>query len=440
LQRQDMADLLKNVLEYLKVNKPVTKDNVAFRIVTVGSFGIFMMCAILNGLTIYFGNPIICDGTSNTPLIEAHCWMHGSYDLRNDLIDDDHCFDEPPEDEEYSNEITTVRTRYYQWVVCVLVLSAILFRLPAWIWSMLERGVMANFYNSNKGLDVLREKEGDVKAFVEKEVNAFKRLQKRSKTKAYYLKFLFCQCLALLVVCLLFLGTDKFIGDNGDDDGRFLSYGSDVVKYHLRYSFSEEFAMKFFNYEDKEKLREFKLKNPMCRTFPTRVACEFKSGGTGGKPSIENSYCILSQNIINEKIYLALWFWFIAMIAIMSAQLIWEVCFLTSPLVDRILILALPSSSGISNYLRQFLIGQVTGTSLTRNMVTYLQNLSFGDVFVLYQLGKNTHPDFLYEMLKELSVNEKETEASETEPIDFGRPLLPREENGVEMNSVVTSN
>ena len=100
-----MADILKNVLEYLKVNKEVTKDNVAFRIVTVGSFGIFMMCAILNGLTIYFGNPIICDGTSNTPLIEAHCWMHGSYDLRNDLIDDDHCFDEPPEDEEYSNEV-----------------------------------------------------------------------------------------------------------------------------------------------------------------------------------------------------------------------------------------------------------------------------------------------------------------------------------------------
>merc|ERR1719322_1174504 len=289
---------------------------------------------------------------------------------------------------------------------------------------------MANFYNSNKGLDVLREKEGDVKAFVEKEVNAFKRLQKRSKTKAYYLKFIFCQCLALLVVCLLFLGTDKFIGDNGDDDGRFLSYGSDVVKYHLRYSFSEEFAMKFFNYEDKEKLREFKLKNPMCRTFPTRVACDFKSGGTGGKPNIENSYCILTQNIINEKIYLALWFWFIAMIAIMSAQLIWEVCFLTSPLVDRILKLAMPSSSGISIYLRQFLIGQVTETRLTRNMVAYLQNLSLGDVFVLYQLGKNTHPDVFYEILRQLSVDEEEAETE---------PMLPMEKNGVEMNSVVTS-
>merc|ERR1712029_1080995 len=134
-----------------------------------------------------------------------------------------------------------------------------------------------------------------------------------------------------------------------------------------------------------------KLIDPMCNTFPTRVACNLNITGPGGGKSITNSYCILSQNIINDKIYLALWFWFAAMIAIMTAQLIWEVCFLTLPLVDRIIKLALPSSSGISKYFRQFLIGQVTTgtTSLTRNMVTYLQNLSFGDVFVLYQLGKN---------------------------------------------------
>ena len=78
-----MADLLKNVLQYLKVKKEITKDNVAFRIVTVGSFGIFMLCSIINGLSIYAGNPIICNeaGGISTQLIEAQCWLHGSYDL-----------------------------------------------------------------------------------------------------------------------------------------------------------------------------------------------------------------------------------------------------------------------------------------------------------------------------------------------------------------------
>jgi len=90
-QCQDMADLLKNVLEYLKVKKEITKDNVAFRIVTVGSFGVFMLCSFLNGLTIYLGNPIICGG-DNTPLIQAHCWLHGSYDLDGSLIENKNCF------------------------------------------------------------------------------------------------------------------------------------------------------------------------------------------------------------------------------------------------------------------------------------------------------------------------------------------------------------
>jgi len=285
---------------------------------------------------------------------------------------------------------------YYQWVVSTLVLSAILFRLPAWIWSMLEGGLMANFYNSNQNIDVLRANEDDLNHLVKKEVRVFRRLQGRWTTKTYYLKFLACQCLALVVLYLTFHGTDQFL------DKKFSDYGPAAVEYYLS-----------LNDPDK------KMSNPICNTFPTRVACKIVKAGKGGMPSSENSYCILSQNIINDKIYLALWFWLWLVWVIMIAQLIWEGCFLTVSFVDCILKLALPSSFGISKYFRQFLIGQVTtgATSLTRNMVTYLENLSFGDVFVLYQLGKNTHPDFLYEMLKELSVNEKETEANETEPM-----------------------
>ena len=88
------------------------------------------------------------------------------------------------------------------------------------------------------------------------------------------------------------------------------------------------------------------------------------------------------------------------------------------------------------------MIGQLTGTRfLTRNMTAYLQNLSFGDVFILYQLGKNTHPNFFYEMLNELAVTEQETQPTQDvneEEIEEGRMLL--RENGMELNPVVTSN
>ena len=87
-----MADLLKDALKYLKVNKVVTKDNVAFRIVTVGSFNIFMLCSILNGWTSYFGKPITCDGSVNEPLMEINCWLHGSYNLSSIYRQDKNCF------------------------------------------------------------------------------------------------------------------------------------------------------------------------------------------------------------------------------------------------------------------------------------------------------------------------------------------------------------
>merc|ERR1711860_459815 len=300
-----------------------------------------------------------------------------------------------------------VRTMYYQWVVFALVMSAILFRLPAWIWSMLEGGLMAGFYNSNKSLDALREGEDTLRHLAKKEANVFKKFQGKWTTKTYYLKFFVCQCLALLVLYLNFYGTDQFL------DNKFELYGYNVV-------------MKSYSYSKEQKRQWI---DPMCNTFPTRVACQFNYTGSGGRLESINSYCLLSQNIINEKIYLALWFWFVAMFAIMISQLIWEVCFLTLPLVDLILKLILPSSSGIcSKYPRQFLIGQLTGTRfLTRNMTAYLQNRSFGDVFILYQLGKNTHPNFFYEMLEELAVNERKQEAEK-------EPMLPND--GLEMNPV----
>merc|ERR1712226_953986 len=404
-KRQDMAAaILDDVLKYLKINKEITKDNFAFRIVTVGSFGIFMLCSILNGLTTYFGEAIVCDGApeEKQKIMEQYCYMHGSYDLKR--VENENCFKagEPEVSSDGSKAKNDVRTMYYQWVVFALVMSAILFRLPAWIWSMLEGGVMASFYNSNKSLDVLREDEDTLRHLAEKEARVFRKLQGKWTTKTYYLKFLVCQCLALLVLYLNFYGTDQFL------DKKFITYGIKVVEYHRN--------------------NTGKL-NPMCNTFPTRVSCQFDPTGTGGETESKNGYCLLTQNIINEKIYLALWFWFVAMFAIMISQLIWEVCFLTLPLVDLILELILPSSSGIcSKYLRQFLIGQLTGTRfLTRNMIDYLQNRSFGDVFILYQLGKNTHPNFFYEMLEELAVNERKQEAEK-------EPMLPND--GLEMNPV----
>lgn len=67
------------------------------------------------------------------------------------------------------------------------------------------------------------------------------------------------------------------------------------------------------------------LRNPMCSLFPTEVSCNIPTVGAGGEEQDSNGLCVLTQvrcveviraynehlqNIINEKIYLLLWFWY----------------------------------------------------------------------------------------------------------------------------------
>ena len=56
--------------------------------------------------------------------------------------------------------------------------------------------------------------------------------------------------------------------------------------------------------------------NPMCKAFPTEVSCSLPNVGAAGGEQIHNGICVLSQNIINEKMYLAIWFWLVLLIII----------------------------------------------------------------------------------------------------------------------------
>ena len=54
----------------------------------------------------------------------------------------------------------------------------------------------------------------------------------------------------------------------------------------------------------------------MCKAFPTEVSCELPNVGAAGGEQNHNGLCVLSQNIINEKMYLAIWFWMVSLIII----------------------------------------------------------------------------------------------------------------------------
>jgi len=179
--------------------------------------------------------------------------------------------------------------------------------------------------------------------------------------------FQLCQLLNIAMLALNWWVTDKFLG------GNFSTYGTDVIEYYSHFTSQYE-------RENSE------MADPMCNAFPTKVGCTIKVVAPSSGKSEANGYCILSQNIINEKIYLFLWFWFVLMFVISALQMIFEIA-----------IFAIPS-------FRSFVIARQTGNFTTGEMKRYIEHdCNYGDWFILHQMGKNTNKEFFYRFVETLS-------------------------------------
>lgn len=60
-----------------------------------------------------------------------------------------------------------------------------------------------------------------------------------------------------------------------------------------------------------EEVEILDLVNPMCEAFPRIASCTFWKYGSGGVPVGHQAICILSLNIVIDKVYLVLWFWYV---------------------------------------------------------------------------------------------------------------------------------
>ena len=128
----------------------------------------------------------------------------------------------------------------------------------------------------------------------------------------YTLKYFVCDTLNLANVIGQMYFINFFLG------GVFLTYGTEVLKW----SEAEP--------EDRT--------DPMVDVFPTVTKCTFHKYGISGTIERHDAMCVLALNIINEKIYVALWFWFIILAVLTSLYLLYVLAVISVPSMRKVLI------------------------------------------------------------------------------------------------------
>lgn len=107
----------------------------------------------------------------------------------------------------------------------------------------------------------------------------------RGHHQMYALFYAFAELGNLVNVIIQVVLTDYFL------DNSFTTYGFSVFQLTLQ--------------------RPYERDDRLARVFPTVTACRMATGGVAFGRVQHDILCILPINILNEKLYIVLWFWFV---------------------------------------------------------------------------------------------------------------------------------
>ncbi|XP_060834024.1 innexin inx3-like [Rhopalosiphum padi] len=251
-------------------------------------------CLLITSINL-IGNPIECitnlsKNTEMHKVINSYCWMSNLY-----------TYNSKPEFSllNIENNKKNIRSHsYYKWVPFMLFFQALTFYVPHWIWKIWEGGkirmITSDMREFCTGSDESRRLKQNrlVQYFIE----SF------HTHSTYAFGYILCEIINIFNISFNIYITHKFL------DESFLTYGIEMLKYyqHPNYEF-----------------------NPMEVIFPRITKCNFFKYGPSGTIQNVDAMCILSQNVLNEKIYLLLWIWFLILAIISICALIYRMAIIT---------------------------------------------------------------------------------------------------------------
>ena len=70
--------------------------------------------------------------------------------------------------------------------------------------------------------------------------------------------------------------------------------------------------------------------DPMAIIFPRGTKCSFFKYGPSGTVQTHDAICVLPVNIVNEKVYVFLWFWLVILSVLTVLSVIYHMAFMVS--------------------------------------------------------------------------------------------------------------
>lgn len=362
--------LVSSVAGFIKVRYIIDKaiiDNMVFRCHYRLTSAVLFLCCVLVTANNLIGDPISCinDGAIPGHVINTYCWITYTFTLPGQH---GRQLGTAVAHSGLGNEYNQEQTfhSYYQWVPFMLFFQGILFYTPHWIWKNWEEGKMRMISDGLRGAMCIGtdERKG-------RQGRLVKYLHVSAKThNTYSFGYFICEILNFINVIGNIFFVDKFLG------GAFLTYGSDVLK---------------FSDMDQENRSD-----PMIEIFPRVTKCTFHKYGASGSIQKHDALCVLALNILNEKIYIFLWFWFIILSVLSGLAILYSAAIVMMPTT------------------REAVLKRRFRSASAKQIENLVRKIQIGDFLMIHLLGQNINVTSYCEVLHSLMITLEQDQQRDT--------------------------
>jgi innexin, putative len=328
-------------------------DNTAFRLHWLFTSVTLIGFSIILTARQYVGIPIDCMENNNLPdsMINTYCWIQSTFIISETQ--------KKPDQAHYGVDNSVGSTSslkyqsYYQWVCFILFFQGLFFYSPYYLWKFWEGGLIKAIAMGMRIALVTDEERGHKRRIL---LDYFHR--HFGHHRFYAFKYFFCEFLCLVNVVAQFYFLDWFF------DHEFFNYGPSVFTYSM----------------DKNRTEI----SPMIKMFPRMTKCRFESYGSSGDINTYDILCMLPLNVVNEKIFIFVWFWLTTLFILFIFVIVY-----------RIFIFA-------AFRLRPYFLKSRCTLSNTSSLRLICEKGNIGDWFVLYMLANNLDPIIIREITDEI--------------------------------------